>query len=73
VINGARGSSWSGKPERQAFFVSQAGLDAHDRTVRTQLGLEAVNDALASFVKEMKLTGAWDDVVVVACQDHLAL
>ena len=71
VINAARKGAWTGKPERQAFFVQQGGFDAHGGPAGTQNGLANIDNALSSFTTEMLVTGAWDDVVVLTASDFV--
>jgi len=56
--------------ERQTFFVSLGGFDTHaseHETVTEKFG--EVNEALSSFVQEMKAEGVWDQVAVLTASD----
>ncbi len=52
--------------ERDMFYVDMGGFDTHSDMMAV-LGnrMAEINDALTSFVSEMKSQGRWDDVVVV--------
>lgn len=56
--------------DRQAFYVDVHGFDTHSNNgfVLSQKFRE-INSALESFVKEMRLQGVWDDVVILQSSD----
>ena len=52
--------------ERDGFFVEIGGFDTHSKFFDTLSSkFTEINDALESFVAEMKAQGVWDDVVVI--------
>ncbi len=58
--NDVRGS------ERDIFYVDMGGFDTHsDMMADFGNRMAEINDAMTSFVSEMKSQGRWDDVVVV--------
>ena len=52
--------------ERDVFYVSLGGFDAHSM-VESQMetSLASVDEALASFAAEMKAQGLWDQVTIM--------
>ena len=52
--------------DRDVFYVEQDGFDTH-ANMQSVLNdrVDEINDALGSFVVEMKAQGRWNDVVVV--------
>eukprot|EP00808_Paulinella_micropora_P031318 g22050.t1 len=54
--------------ERAVFVTQQGGFDTHN-TFDLDASLAPIDDALDSFVKEMKMQGIWDDVVVFSVSD----
>eukprot|EP00656_Telonema_subtile_P022373 TRINITY_DN2349_c0_g4_i2.p1 TRINITY_DN2349_c0_g4~~TRINITY_DN2349_c0_g4_i2.p1 ORF type:complete len:1161 (-),score=234.81 TRINITY_DN2349_c0_g4_i2:206-3688(-) len=56
--------------ERMVFVVSIGGFDTHSDTGGVFTGkMTEINQALASFVQEMKAQGVWDGVVVGTISD----
>ena len=63
----ARGTLGS---NRDVFFVELIGFDTHSDMDATLSGLLGdVNDALGSFVAEMKAQGTWGNVTIVSASD----
>lgn len=54
--------------ERAAFMTKQPGFDSHGAMDITP-NLRTVNQALDSFVKELKLQGTWNETVIVCLSD----
>jgi len=58
------------KVERAAFVTRLGGFDTHSDLAETlEKRMTTINDALTSFVAEMKTQGVWNDVVVVTISD----
>ena len=56
--------------DRQAFFVEMYGFDTHsDNGPFLNYAFDQINQALHGFVKELKLQGVWDDVLIVQASD----
>jgi len=56
--------------ERDAFYVELGGFDTHSNMLEDlHENFEQINEALRSFVLEMRAQGVWDDVVVVTSSD----
>ncbi|KAJ8608978.1 hypothetical protein CTAYLR_008963 [Chrysophaeum taylorii] len=55
--------------ERAAFFVSIGGFDTHGTLERLPGMLTEIDDALGSFVEEMRAQGVFDDVAVATMSD----
>eukprot|EP00615_Pteridomonas_danica_P005739 CAMPEP_0114339626 /NCGR_PEP_ID=MMETSP0101-20121206/7849_1 /TAXON_ID=38822 ORGANISM="Pteridomonas danica, Strain PT" /NCGR_SAMPLE_ID=MMETSP0101 /ASSEMBLY_ACC=CAM_ASM_000211 /LENGTH=1907 /DNA_ID=CAMNT_0001472645 /DNA_START=590 /DNA_END=6313 /DNA_ORIENTATION=- len=54
------------KNERDAFYVTLGGFDTHSDLGETLETLfDDVNNALTSFVEEMKLQGLWENVTII--------
>ena len=56
--------------DRQSFFVQIHGLDSHSSVAEIlNKALNNINNAIASFVEEMKAQGLWDQTVIVAASE----
>ena len=56
--------------DRQFFMTEMGGFDTHSKVNETLYEkLPEVNDALTSFVKEMKALGEWDNVILIMASD----
>ena len=56
------------KTERSAFMTKQPGFDSHG-AMDISPNLRAVNQALDSFVEELKVQGTWNETVIVCLSD----
>ena len=55
--------------EREVYVVSLGGFDTHTDENDDLSALHLVNDALESFVSELKTQGAWDKVTICEISD----
>ena len=56
--------------DRDVFFIPFDGFDTHDEVTETlQLRFAELNDALKTFVNELKMLGMWDNVTIVQTSD----
>jgi len=56
--------------ERQIFMANMNGFDTHtDVSINIKNKFDELNEALSSFVNEMKSLGVWDDVILLISSD----
>jgi len=53
------------KTNRQFFMARQEGFDSHANYDNLNRNFAQINEALSSFVKEMKSLGVWDNVLIL--------
>ena len=56
--------------DRDVFYIENAGFDHHSKlTENLDLKFIELNEALKSFVDELRSQGKWDDVTIIASSD----
>ena len=55
--------------ERLGFYVRKGNFDSHNSMTSLQDNFLTINDALVSFVAEMKNLGVWNDVLIITQSD----